>query len=149
MTFYLFDVPDDTDFGLREFRDASRRLRRVAKLWKLLGSPKEHDILSFFQNLPERDRDDNMLMGAERIVPLLDALRGLEDAAKERFTDSHWRIRPEMLEFLQREAPELITWDQFTDRPWLPTLNQPLGDAQSLDLYLRDALGRPSRIAID
>jgi hypothetical protein len=149
VTFYMLDVPEDTSFQVRQLRDAGTRLRNVAKLWRLLGSNKEQLLLSFLDDVPERDEDGRRVLSTDQVVRLLDGLRGIQAAAMARFTDKHGRIRTDAFEEIQREAPELITWDELADKTRLPTLNIPLGDAMDLDGYLREALGRPSRIGVD
>src|SRR4051812_25117380 len=102
----MLDVPDETSFQVRQLRDVGARLRNVAKLWRLLGSNKEQLLLSFFDDIPERDEEGRRVLPTNQIVRLLDGLKGLQAAAMARFTDPHGRITSaDALAELQREAP--------------------------------------------
>ena len=144
-------VYDGIDGGKEhEFRRAGDRIRAIRRLCELAGAPQAASLRSWLDDLAAAGDIPDQLLGRAMIERLLAALEGVNEAVVDaQLADREFHVRPEALERIQREAPELISYDDLGARGRVATLGAPMGDVHGLRGFLGRALRDGVSIIVD
>ncbi|HZF51830.1 MAG TPA: hypothetical protein VE093_24425 [Polyangiaceae bacterium] len=149
MSFYLeFDDGSDPEFG-RVLEFGWSGLVAAARIWDFLGSEKGEALQEMLdEELAIPEGQSMSWVSQSQIARLIDLLRGIETEAKGKLVDAAWKVLPEHIERVEREAPDLGERDTGSSGPYL-SFARPLSEALSTRAFLERAQRLGSDITIE
>jgi len=133
--------PDDNPGGLLcQLEDGWALLHQAARLWDLLGSDRGERLRRMMREELDPGEEPVAYAAPSQIARLAELLDGVVAAAEGALVDADWRLRPELRERVEREAPGLgeVTTDA-EGRP-IYTLARTLSSLEMAGRFLADAL---------
>lgn len=148
MSFYL-EVEDDSDPEfVRVLEHGWSGLWSAARIWDLLGSEKGERLQQMLdEELAIPEGQSMSYVSQSQIARLIDLLEGIETEAEGKLIDDAWRVLPEHVERVEREAPTVGERSAGASGPYL-SLSRALSEAMSTRGFLKRARRLGSDITI-
>jgi hypothetical protein len=150
MRLRIYDIKSDEANEEELLMEAAyERFDNVARLWRLLGETlRAERMMTIIEKLPEADDLGRVFLDLFEIDELLQLIDEVVEKSEASLT-THWRVRPEKIEYVIVADPSLIVYEELIDKRRVPSLSRPLVSAVDLKVFLSRAFKAGSRLLVD